>query len=137
MKPTYKRSRYRDWVFAVTHPNYWVRSYDTNAKWDKFLNDLLDTHPITFCPDYLGSKTSLTPPLTCKIGSITLWLGSGVDRYGHPYSPKEIQTLPYRRTAWRLKKRVKEAQRGKTDDEKIRELIENVCVENLTSAGKK
>ena|SRR5690554_2577850 len=90
MKP-YKRSRLRDWAFAITRPGYWLSNHRASKTIDDLVNAIIDNDLIEEVDQYKARTPS----------GMSLWIANYPYSYGSIYG--EFGALPYRRTRKRLR----------------------------------
>ena len=77
-------------IIVLATPTCWLRGYNTNKRWDKELNRLLDVHEVEVIDTY-----------TARLGDVSVWIGNKYSAFGYPCrSP--VRLLPSRATAIRL-----------------------------------
>lgn len=87
----------KDFLFAVTHPNHWVRNDGTNNILDKRIREAL-----------LNPKFECLCEHTVVLNGVHLWIANYPYAYGDIYAnPFHVEGLPKRRTVARLRDAVR------------------------------
>lgn len=83
-----------DWYRLL--PKYWLQIEPTCGRWDKILNDALDTGSVKIIDNY-----------TAKVGGLQVWIESWPYGYGAPYEGfSRKQMIPKVATRKRLRRAV-------------------------------
>lgn len=84
--------RFKDILFALTHPSFWLSNYESHEYWDAKVNQLIDRN----------EKVMMSPHgHEAIIGGYTIWISNYPFCFG--YNRKALEILPYRRTRKRLR----------------------------------
>jgi hypothetical protein len=85
-----------DWLRLL--PRFWIQNERTCYKWDKVLNDMLDSHGVT-----------PRDKCTCMVGNTEIWVSNWPYAYGSIYG-SSFQKLPKVGTRIRLREMLEEAE---------------------------
>lgn len=89
------KERILDIIFAITHPNHWLRNDRASAKADKWLKKVMENDAVKSANSYVAELEN---------GQM-VWVGNYPYSYGQIwYQGGNNTPMPYRRTVYKFKK---------------------------------
>lgn len=90
------KKRLLDYLFAITHPNFWISDLPSSPIVDEFVNEVIDKNMVIRVTEYRAYLSN----------GDAIWIGNYPYQYGEPLlsSNSDANYIPYRRTRARLRK---------------------------------